>query len=118
MVALIYGSWIPPKMVNKGHTYGSMMKMEDDWIFAKNTISVSYRSTQDFDKVENWEMAINDPIHNWVLHHRDEDQMKVSSSWLKSIGQYFNLPPEKLIWMRSDKHRSLHRSYNCWDLQQ
>lgn len=65
-----------------------------------------------YTEVENYEEAIKSK-DRYVLHHRREVQNGVqiwSMKELKEIGQYYNLEPEELIFMKLSEHSSLHRN--------
>lgn len=59
-----------------------------------------------FDKIENYDLAKADNFDTklWHLHHRDENLH--GTKWLKSNKQYFNLTPDKLIWLPYDEHKA------------
>lgn len=65
-----------------------------------------------YTEVENYEEAVKSK-ERYVLHHRREVQNGVqiwSMEELKKIGQYYNLEPEELIFMKLTEHFSLHRN--------
>lgn len=62
--------------------------------------------TNDYEQIENYELALADNFDRtkWVLHHRDEQFWKHST--LKERGEYYNLTPDKLIWLPASEHKS------------
>lgn len=62
-------------------------------------------------KIENYAEAASDESQVWVCHHRRElvpDRKTVED--LKSMGLYWNQPPEALIFMTARDHSCLHGS--------
>lgn len=74
---------------------------------------------KDYTKIENYELAVNDPNEIWVLHHRLETHfsdgtprskdVQLTASELKALNMYYNRPPEELIFLTRVEHGSLHR---------
>ena len=68
--------------------------------------------------IENYDKAIADTTQTWVCHHRLEThtsdgilrEIEISDEELKSLGVYYNRPPEELIFMTRSEHRKLHKS--------
>lgn len=68
-----------------------------------------------YTEIENYEDAVNSPA-KYVCHHRREVQNGVkiwSRDELISVGQYYSVEPEDLIFMPMGEHVSLHM--NAYD---
>ena len=57
--------------------------------------------------IENYELAIADKDHIWDCHHRKEEFY--SQQELVARGEYFDRPPEELIFLLHGKHTNLHQ---------
>lgn len=63
------------------------------------------------ENIEGWDEMLNDTSDTiWQLHHRDEikDDAVVRKKELKSRGEYYNLPANKLIFLTESEHKSIH----------
>ena len=60
---------------------------------------------KEFTKIENYEKAIADDTQLWEVHHRREDTY--SCKELIERGEYFNVPPENLIFLTPTEHRKI-----------
>ena len=61
--------------------------------------------------IENYQEAVNDYTELWVIHHRREVQDGFCiwrAEELVRIGQYYNLEPNELIFMKKSEHSALH----------
>lgn len=69
---------------------------------------------KDFNKIENYEKAINDSTQTWQCHHRLEimpfSGKEVSIKSLKELGLYYNQSPEAFIFLTEKEHKALHLS--------
>ena len=69
---------------------------------------------KDFNKIENYEKAINDSTQTWQCHHRLEimpfSGKEVSTKSLEELGLYYNQPPEAFIFLTEKEHKALHLS--------
>src|SRR5574344_1703419 len=67
--------------------------------------------------IENYEEAKADDFKGWCIHHRLETHncdgerrlVDISRAELKALGIYYNRPPEELIFMKSEEHKTLHQ---------
>ena len=59
--------------------------------------------------IENYDLAIADKEKVWICHHRKEEFY--TSKELVEMGMYFNIPPEDLVFCRSEKehHKYPHK---------
>lgn len=71
----------------------------------------------DVSLIENYEKAINDTEHMWILHHRDEVKTLPSGitvyrsvDELKENGRYWHCPANELIFMTREEHYTLHNA--------
>lgn len=64
----------------------------------------------DISKIENYELAMNDKIQYWHCHHRRGTIF--SRKELIEIGQYYNRPPEELIFLTKAEHTRIHKIGN------
>lgn len=55
--------------------------------------------------IENYEKAIADTTQTWDVHHRKEDFY--SQKELKERGEYFDVPPEDLIFLTRFEHNKI-----------
>ena len=60
----------------------------------------------DISLIENYDIAVNDKIRRWVVHHRRGTIY--SREGLKEIGEYYNRPAIELIFMLEEEHRRFH----------
>ena len=61
---------------------------------------------KDFEKIENYDKAIADTIQTWHCHHRLGEI--VSTSYLKSHNDYYNVSPNELIFLTASEHHKIH----------
>lgn len=73
---------------------------------------------KDFELIENYIEAVNDTEYRWELHHKDEIRILPSgmvalrsAEYLQENYLYYHRPPDELIFLRADVHRSLHNKY-------
>lgn len=67
--------------------------------------------------VENYDKAVADKEHFWVLHHRLETHtedgkerlVQMKSRELEVLNLYYDRPPEELIFLTKSEHAKLHR---------
>lgn len=59
---------------------------------------------KDFEKIENYEEAVNDKSETWDCHHRLEAVFTLVE--LKRAGWYLDRKPEELIFIRRSEHRN------------
>jgi len=52
--------------------------------------------------IENYDLAISDKTQTWDVHHRKEEFY--SQKELKERGEYFDVPPEELIFLTRKEH--------------
>lgn len=58
--------------------------------------------------IENYELAVNDQVNKWDLHHKDEIDLNKSRKELKEMELYWNCPAERLIFLPHNEHISIH----------
>lgn len=66
--------------------------------------------------IENYNKAIADTTQIWDVHHRLETHnsdgekrlVQLTSKELKALDMYFDRPPEELIFLTKEEHRTLH----------
>lgn len=63
--------------------------------------------SEDISLIENYREAVSSP-ELYDLHHKDEIDLKLSINGLKKINRYFNVPAERLIFLKHDEHARLH----------
>lgn len=73
---------------------------------------------KDFELIENYTEAANDKEYRWELHHKDEIRILPSgmvalrsAEYLQENDLYYHRPPDELIFLRADVHKSLHAKY-------
>jgi len=79
--------------------------------------------SEDLSKIENYELAKNDPTPNkWCIHHRDECKVLPSgmialrsSQDLIENDRYFNCPANELIFLTNSDHWKLHHKMGSID---
>ena len=72
---------------------------------------------KDYEKIENYEKAKKDNFIGWECHHRLETHtsdgkrrpVDISHNELKTLGMYYNRPPEELIFLTSREHHILRK---------
>lgn len=57
---------------------------------------------KEFEKIENYEMAVADKNELWICHHRMEEVF--SHKELVRAGWYYNRRPEELIFIKESEH--------------
>lgn len=62
------------------------------------------------EKIENYEQAIADTKRIWHCHHRKETTKMIPAKTLKELGQYFDVEPEDLIFLKPSEHAILHNT--------
>lgn len=72
-----------------------------------NEYSAKKYCCEDIALIENYELALNDKIQTWDLHHRRETIF--SRNDLIKIGEYYNRPAIELIFLTHKEHRKLHK---------
>ena len=63
--------------------------------------------SEDISLIENYKEAISSP-ELYDCHHKDEIDLKMTAKELKTIDRYFNVPAERLIFIKHDEHARLH----------
>lgn len=63
---------------------------------------------KDFEKIENYEKAVNDESQMWECHHKAE--ICYSRKELIERGDYYNVPPCNLIFLTKAEHVKLHKT--------
>lgn len=83
-----------------------------------NEKQVKQYCCEDISKIENYDKAVADKEHKWECHHRLEiqGQFRNSVGLLKRCGMYWKQPAERLIFLTSSEHRSLHfKGKSSWN---
>lgn len=62
-----------------------------------------------YTEIENYSEAVLDNTQVWHCHHRKEIEDGKSMEQLIQEGLYYNRPPEELIFLKMNEHRSLHK---------
>lgn len=62
---------------------------------------------EDISRIENYDLAVNDPTQTWDIHHRRETIY--SAQGLIEIGEYYHRPAAELIFLTPSEHRTLHK---------
>lgn len=65
------------------------------------------------DKIERFEERMKEPEVRWVIHHKSEIELNMTSLELRLMNLYYNRPPEELVWMRASDHSRLHNLHRC-----
>ena len=67
----------------------------------------------DITKIENYEAAVNDSNETWDVHHRLElhpdNSTRFTRESLKILGLYYNVEPDKLIFLKRKEHLQMHK---------
>ena len=73
---------------------------------------------KDYEKIENYEQAINDETQTWHCHHRLETHFsdgterpikaQLKATELIALNMYYDRPPEEFIFLTNSEHRRLH----------
>lgn len=73
-----------------------------------------YCRKDEIEKIENYELAKNDPNEVWVIHHRLEltlnGEFAHTPCELKRLGMYYHRPYYELIFLTRNEHQKLHNS--------
>lgn len=67
---------------------------------------------ENYEDIENYKDAINDPIVLWELHHRLEIELNASRQQLINLKMYYHRPASELIFLRPIDHNKLHANFN------
>ena len=59
---------------------------------------------KDFQDIENYEEAVNDPNELWICHHRLEQVFTAEE--LHRAGWYYGRKPQELIFLRYKEHNN------------
>lgn len=68
------------------------------------------RYCKDYNLIENYQKAIEDPDTTWECHHK----LEIGSDYRNTIDDlimmnlYYDRPPEELIFLKRSEHMSLH----------
>ena len=81
---------------------------------------------EDISKIENFEKAINDPIHKWHCHHRlethtENGQLRIKAMSRKQLIEqslYYKRPASELIFLTVSEHSVVHRMIDDFRKQQ
>lgn len=69
-----------------------------------------------FEKIENYDLAMADKENVWEIHHRLEltlnGEFAHSREELKRLGMYYNRPYYELIYLTTSEHAKLHGVVN------
>lgn len=79
---------------------------------AKIRSKARYVENKRIDLIENYELAVNDGIENWDIHHRLElhpdGSIRFTKQSLIKLDLYYNRPPTELIWIKRSEHIQMH----------
>lgn len=72
---------------------------------------------KNYQDIENYEKALADDFKGWCCHHRLETHnsdgkrrlVDITAEELVSLGQYYNISSDELIFLTRSEHRSLHK---------
>ena len=82
-----------------------------------NEILAQKYCRDDISKIENYDKAIADTSHTWVIHHRLEltldGEFALTPEQLKMHDMYYNRPYYELIFLTRAEHNRLHRKDKC-----
>lgn len=70
------------------------------------------RYCSEFEKIENYDLAVTDMENTWDCHHRLEigpNGERISVNDLKKHGLYYHRPHSELIFLTHAEHRRLHK---------
>lgn len=70
---------------------------------------------EDYSKIENYDLAMNDKTQTWECHHRLEISptgKHFSVKHLQELGLYFNRPANELVFLTKSEHARLHMRNN------
>lgn len=82
------------------------MISESNFLLKKNGESYCNCYCRHPELIENYGLAISDETQIWHCHHRKEELY--SRKELIEKGEYYNRPPEELIFLTREEHRKLH----------
>ena len=76
----------------------------------------SFAENKDIQKIENYEIALNDNFIGWTVHHRLETHnsdgvmrdIEITPEELKALDMYFNRPASELVFLKRNQHRAVH----------
>lgn len=75
-----------------------------------------YCRKDEIEKIENYELAKNDPDEVWVIHHRLEltlnGEFAHTQDELIRLGMLYHRPYYELIFLKQYEHKSLHAKAN------
>ena len=67
----------------------------------------------DITEIENYEVAVNDVNETWDIHHRLElhhdNSTRFTREALKRLDLYYNVEPDKLIFLKRKEHLQMHK---------
>lgn len=70
----------------------------------------------DYTKIENYELAVNDKVNTWEIHHKLEltinGEYAHSKLELIRLNMYYNRPYYELIYLTTSEHAKLHGKIN------
>lgn len=70
----------------------------------------------DYTKIENYELAVNDEVNTWEIHHKLEltinGEYAHSKLELIRLNMYYNRPYYELIYLTTSEHAKLHGKIN------
>ena len=64
------------------------------------------RYCKDYENIENYEAAKKDNFIGWECHHRRG--ANITQKELISLGQYYNISSDELVFLTTAKHNQLH----------
>ena len=62
---------------------------------------------KDYENIENYDKALKDNFKGWEVHHRKEAEF--SRKELITLGMYYNVSSEELIFITRAEHNKLHK---------
>ena len=62
---------------------------------------------KDYENIENYDKALKDNFKGWEVHHRKEAEF--SRKELITLGMYYNVSSEELIFLTRAEHNRLHK---------
>lgn len=66
---------------------------------------------KDYKKIENYQIAVSSK-ESYHCHHKKEITLGLSSKQLIERNEYFDVPPEDLIFLTESEHLRIHREFD------
>lgn len=84
----------------------------------KHTDMFAFCIPEEWEQIENYELAKKDNFNGWCIHHRLETHnsdgekrlVNLTRAELKTLDMYYNRPASELVFLTNSDHMKLHRT--------